>query len=606
MKSQKLGELIAERAYSVPPEQRGYSWKAKHVNDFINDLVKAHDEEKAHQFGLIVTHNPDAQTCPAQIIDGQQRITTALLFLICARNFFYKHQKDNTAGTYFQNITKMLFMNTPGNPKEPRLTLSETNNTLFQKMLAEPTFKRPLPPKPTNNVDATTPKSEFGDKSNELLLSALDRISPNLKRFATDSNEKLNFNKAYKYVEALLEHFTVLTTFTTKHEEIYQIFELINNRGVKLSPADQVKAYMLSRIEQNTDDKRIIKQNEEKWRDIANNVTNKTGANYTLEKFLNHYLIINKFYRPPSVPQLRALYEGFRALIQDEGIPPEMIIDEILEQSETFEKIRLADQLHFEIPDIVHYLKKLNKMRVVYAYPVILGGYKTYWKSPIDFGPFDELVSLCCKYHMRKRIMAMGNLIANKQYEKKLHDILKQILERKKLESIIERTMIDKYPTDDDLRPKLKTMPFTDPDFTIALLEEVEYSGKQKRSRDDTSLEHIVPEDTEHWETDILEHKPKSEKDEDYIRLFREEHYRSLGNLTLLSKKNNASASNKKFDEKLIVYGYDPTYKITTALIGTKQWDGDAIKDRTEQLAETILVETDIITIRKRLESRYS
>jgi len=606
VKSQKLGDLLADRFYSVPPEQRGYSWGSKNVDDFIKDLRKAHDEKKKHNFGLIVTFNPDTQTRPAQIIDGQQRITTALLFLICARNFFYKHQKDHTANKYLQDITKKLYLGPPDKSGEPRLTLNKINNTLFQKILTDPTFKKPLPPIPANDVSDNITKSEFGDKSNVLLLSALARINPKFKEFASDASDKLNFNMVYEYVETLLEHFTVLTTSTTKYEEIYQMFELINNRGVKLSPADQVKAYLLSKVEQNTDDKKLVEQYDEKWRDIANNVTNETGANYKLEKFLHHYLIINKFYRPPSVPQPHDLHYGFQTLIDgdDHHIPPEMIIDEILEWSRTFEKIRLAPKFHFKTHDIIHYLKKMNKMSVVYAYPVILGGYKTYWKDCDDFGSFDALVSLCCKYHLRKRIMAMGNTINNKQYEKKLYDILKQILAGKKLENIIERTMIDKYPTDEDLKPKLKTMPFTDSSFTIALLEEVEYSGEEKRSRNDTTLEHIMPEKTARWETDILKHKPKDDKDEDYIKLFYERYYTSLGNLTLLSKENNAAASNKTFDEKLIIYQNEPTYKITAKLFGIKNWDKKALEKRQDWLTDQILVETDIIKIRKRLESR--
>lgn len=606
MKRQNLGELLAERAYSCPPDQRGYSWKPKHVNDFLEDLSKAHDKKKTHQFGLIVTYDPATQSQPAQIIDGQQRITTALLFLICTRNFFYKHQKNHTAKKHFQNITKTLF-GSSGEPDDPRLTLSKINNTLFQKMLTEPEFKKPLAPKPTGD-NAVVAKSEFGDESNELLLSAFSRMNPKLKKFAVDATNKPNFNKAYEYVETLLERFSVLITSTTNYDEIYTMFDLINNRGVKLSPADQVKAYLLSKVEQNTDDKKIVEKYEEKWRDIANNVTNRTGSKYKLEKFLNHYLIITKFNRPTSVPKPSELYDGFETLVSEdkENIPPEMIIDELVAWSETFEKIRLAVPAHFESPNVIHYLKKMNKMRVVYAYPVILGGHKKYWKDYDDFKSFDALVSLCCKYHLRKRIMAMGNMINNRQYEKKLYDILKQIHDRKKLENIIERTMIDKYPTDDDLRPKLKTMNFTDPDFTIAVLEEAEYSGMEKRSRDDTTLEHIMPEDTTNWEKDILAHKPKADKPEDYINLFRERYYNALGNLTLLSKENNASASHKAFDEKKIMYDSEPTYKITTKLIDIKQWDGQAIEKRSKTLAEKILVETDIIKIRKRLESRQS
>jgi len=139
-----------------------------------------------------VTYNPNTHTQPAQIIDGQQRITTALLFLICARNLFYKHPKDHIANKHFQDITKILFVGSSGQTNDPRLTLSKINDQLFQKMLTEPTFTKPLLPKPVSDNDAV-PKSEFGDESNELLLSAFARINSKLKKFASGHNQQTKF-----------------------------------------------------------------------------------------------------------------------------------------------------------------------------------------------------------------------------------------------------------------------------------------------------------------------------------------------------------------------------------------------------------------------------
>lgn len=600
VENRKLGDLLLEHTYSVPPEQRGYSWKEKNIEDFINDLRKAHEEKKDHPFGLIVTQQPYLKKQPAQIIDGQQRITTALLFLISARNFFSEHKNNDSANRHLRNIAKILCVDISVKCKEPRLTLSKLNNTLFQKMLADPKFKKPLLTQ-TQNVSNNTEKSEFGDKSNVLLSSAFARINTRFMQLAKDAKDTLNFDKAYEYVETLLKHFVVINT---NHTEIYQMFELINNRGVKLSPSDHVKAYLLSQVEQNANEQKLIEEYDKKWKNITNNVTNKTGGNYDLGKFLNHYLVITKFPRPPSVPHLRDLYGGFHKLIEKDTIPPEMIIDEILTWSEAFEKIRTADRTHFKNPDIIHYLKKINGLRVVYAYPVILGGYKTYWKSD-DFESFAALVSLCCKYHLRIRIATIGKTIVNTKYGKKLYGILKLIFDGKNLVNIIEHTMVvgSDYPTNDELMLKLKTEPINDSKLAVALLEEVEYSGMEKRSRDDTTLEHIMPDDKQRWETDILKYKPDDENADDYVELFHKKYYTSLGNQTLLSKENNAAASINSFDEKLIVYEKDPTYKITLELIGTPRWDGKTIEMRQKRLAARLIDELDIVNIRKRLES---
>lgn len=602
MESRTLGDLLLSRAYSVPPEQRGYSWKAKNVADFMDDLGKAHAEKRTHQFGLIVSHQPRSKNRPSQLIDGQQRVTTALLFLISARNFFFSHQEHDSAKRYLFDITKLLFAGQPDRGQgAPRLTLSKINDALFQIMLTDPTFKKPARRRRTGDGGGQAAKSEFGDRSNRLLLLAYDRISTRFGTLAGDAKDELDFDRAYEYVKTLLNRFSVYDLTAAEHTEIYQIFQLINNRGVKLNPADHVKAYLMSLVEQSAPDEKITERYDETWKNISNNITNEGGANYSLEKFLNHYLIINKHHHPPSVPTLSKIYDGFGALVE-KGVSPKSIISEILAWSEKFERIRVFDQIHFDNPDTTHYLKKVYRMGAVYAYPVILGGYERYFGMK-DVESFDALVALCCKYHLR--IMAIGRTLDNRTYERQLYSILKEIHGGAKLEDIIDKTMIGKYyPPDAELLPMLVTKPFTDPAHTVALLEEVEYAGEPKHSRDDATVEHVMPKDTKNWEDEILGHKPEGKEDDEYIRRFHAEHYDSLGNQTLLSRDNNADASNKPLEDKLVVYRKDPTYRITLELIGTKKWDREAIEERKERMATAILGEIDIIRIRKRLEAR--
>ena len=99
-----LRELIkvneGER-YSIPIYQRPYSWEEKNIKDFlasIFDAFKEVNEEKCKAnvkpvfFGTIqLDHNKDDNTL--DIVDGQQRLTTFLLFLdLLQRN--EKHPKE--------------------------------------------------------------------------------------------------------------------------------------------------------------------------------------------------------------------------------------------------------------------------------------------------------------------------------------------------------------------------------------------------------------------------------------------------------------------------------------------------------------------------------
>ena len=99
-----LRELIKVNegeGYSIPIYQRPYSWEEKNIKDFlasIFDAFKEVNEEKCKAnvkpvfFGTIqLDHNKDDNTL--DIVDGQQRLTTFLLFLdLLQRN--EKHPKE--------------------------------------------------------------------------------------------------------------------------------------------------------------------------------------------------------------------------------------------------------------------------------------------------------------------------------------------------------------------------------------------------------------------------------------------------------------------------------------------------------------------------------
>ena len=95
-----LRDIIKER-YRIPIYQRPYSWEEKNIKDFlasIFDAFKEVNEEKCKVnvkpvfFGTIqLDHNKDDNTL--DIVDGQQRLTTFLLFLdLLQRN--EKHPKE--------------------------------------------------------------------------------------------------------------------------------------------------------------------------------------------------------------------------------------------------------------------------------------------------------------------------------------------------------------------------------------------------------------------------------------------------------------------------------------------------------------------------------
>ena len=91
-----LSKLFTENLLRIPDYQRGYSWVYKHLNDFWNDLAQL-GLDNDHYTGVLTLEPVDKRRYsdwnddlwiiqskryrPFYIVDGQQRLTTALILL---------------------------------------------------------------------------------------------------------------------------------------------------------------------------------------------------------------------------------------------------------------------------------------------------------------------------------------------------------------------------------------------------------------------------------------------------------------------------------------------------------------------------------------------
>ena len=94
-----LETLFTNRAFRVPPYQRHYAWEKRQLQDLIDDLSNA-PEGKPYFFGTLLFMRPvdngqqthDTRRTSAggpytvfDVVDGQQRLTTAVLFINAVR-----------------------------------------------------------------------------------------------------------------------------------------------------------------------------------------------------------------------------------------------------------------------------------------------------------------------------------------------------------------------------------------------------------------------------------------------------------------------------------------------------------------------------------------
>lgn len=76
----KITEILA-KALHLPDYQRPYKWQIRHVQQLLNDLLHHFDNgenSKVYRIGTVVLHKNEQN---ADIVDGQQRLTTLTLLL---------------------------------------------------------------------------------------------------------------------------------------------------------------------------------------------------------------------------------------------------------------------------------------------------------------------------------------------------------------------------------------------------------------------------------------------------------------------------------------------------------------------------------------------
>src|SRR5690242_2145514 len=99
-----IGTILKRYRLIVPPNQREYSWKDQHVKTLFHDFARSIAEgEKEYFLGTIV--GVEKGTNLLEIVDGQQRLATTVIFLTQLRNYL-----DPIENILAEDITKSFLV----------------------------------------------------------------------------------------------------------------------------------------------------------------------------------------------------------------------------------------------------------------------------------------------------------------------------------------------------------------------------------------------------------------------------------------------------------------------------------------------------------------
>ncbi|WP_121811320.1 DUF262 domain-containing protein [Mucilaginibacter kameinonensis] len=209
------GIFDGSRIFNVPIYQRAYSWeKDNHLPYFFNDLVNQ-QADRPYFLGTFLFHEcgRSADFEVIDIIDGQQRLTTMIIFM----NVLIRVMQ--AAGSALASDRTYRIFIRDGDTYKLELS-NEDTAFLHQYILGK---DDPL-------------DEEINTPSKRLLLEAKGYFNNKLKDLQAEQLDKLYITLTE--AEALLYTVKQISSAT-------QIFELLNDRGKKLTDLESIKSFLM-------------------------------------------------------------------------------------------------------------------------------------------------------------------------------------------------------------------------------------------------------------------------------------------------------------------------------------------------------------------------
>lgn len=199
--------------YVVPAYQRRYSWHEKQVHELIDD-IEALDGNDTHLLGSVVclTGHHKAGLNELELVDGQQRITTLSIVLECLRERLEAEDAAEEASEVRQLLTARALGGTSGK----KVALDSIDANEFSDLVQN---------------------AGSGEFKNKNLARAFEIVR---ERAAEVS---LTDIRAFLY--KLRNQALVIRLDVGHAKDAFKLFETINNRGLKLSPTDIIKNFLL-------------------------------------------------------------------------------------------------------------------------------------------------------------------------------------------------------------------------------------------------------------------------------------------------------------------------------------------------------------------------
>lgn len=225
--------------YCIPDYQRAYVWDTDQVRDLLDDTISAYRENKEAQYflgSMVLKINEKSENNVSyteyELLDGQQRITTVFLILACMRDMLtdYPQYQNSLAGFVYQAEDAILQQ-----PERMRIIFNIRSDV------------RDFVNEHIKPLHCTCDSALLKDKMQAKDVNISIRNMANAMLVAHEFLEE-NKSDIIGYLSYFLNKVLMIYVATEELQDAFQLFTVLNNRGVKLSSSDILKAENLKEL----------------------------------------------------------------------------------------------------------------------------------------------------------------------------------------------------------------------------------------------------------------------------------------------------------------------------------------------------------------------
>lgn len=544
----------ADFEYHIPGYQRPYAWTEEETGILFDDLYEFFQTEAVDNYflGSIVLIK-DENKPYADVIDGQQRLTTLSILFSVMANSFHTEAYRNNCKKYLQEEGNIL----EGIAAQPRIFLRDWDQDFFSKYIQDIQLDALV------QIDPETLDTE-----------AKRHIQKNCTVLREKFSEVFNDeNDLLKFTQFILTRCFLVVVSTPNQESAFRVFSVMNSRGLDLLPTDIIKSMTIGKLPKDEEQKYT-----EKWEELEN-LTGRDGFN----EIFTHTRTIFAKERPK-----KNLLDEFKEYVIKQTSPKSLVDEYLIPYTEAYVCLKNCDfsstQNAEEINELLLWLNKTNNHD---------------WMPPaIKFLTDHKNDSVYILWFIRKlERLASYLLVTAKDVNQRMERYKWILVEMESrpdnnltapLENI-ELTDWEKQQFIDALNGEIYSMTAKRRNYIIQRLDSFLSDGGATYNTKLFTIEHVLPQHPS-ADSEWMKLWPDTQTQRFWLN--------KIANLVPLTRQRNSAAQNYDFNTKKIKYFQSKngtsSYTLTTQVINIAAWTPEVVEARQKDLEEIFISKWDL------------